>query len=220
MFTAEIDEVNKQLLEQVNTRPSWMPKYAGRAMTLKINLDRITRIKGLFDKAEWLPENSNALKATSAYDEMHTNLTKNIKQLNDHWLDTMDTNVHTKLNRTLMCRSVTRPGLLECNIDRGILELCEEARYFEMLGMGVPVHINQIYSKFTTIRFVYESVLTVVLDYNKILGALSDKERLLFKALLQGCERKIMPGIYKITWAGEMIDAYIAECVKETGQVT
>lgn len=150
---------------------------------------------------------------------MYTNITNTIKQLNEQWLDTMHTDVIDKLNRTLMCRSVTHPGFLECNIDRGILELCEEARYFEMLGFGVPVHINQIYSKHNAIMMVYENVLTVVLDYNRILSALSGKERLLFKLLIQGCDRKIMPGIYKLTWGSESIDAYIEECVKHTGQV-
>lgn len=151
---------------------------------------------------------------------MRTSITNSIKRLNDQWLDTMSVNVINKLDRTLMCRSVTRPGLLECNIDRGLLELCEEARYFEMLGFGVPVHISQIYNKYTTIRLVYESVLCVVLEFNKIIGSLSDKERVLFKALIQNCERRIMPGIYKLTWGSDMIDAFIAECVKETGQVS
>lgn len=159
-------------------------------------------------------------QALAAYDQMQNNITKNIKQLNNEWLDTIESNVMNKMNRTLMCRSVTRPGLLECNIDRSILDICEEARYFEMLGIGVPVHINQIYSKYNTIRLVYESVLCVVLDYNKILSSLSDKERILFKALIHACERKIMPGIYKLTWGAEMIDAYIAECVKQTGLVS
>lgn len=151
---------------------------------------------------------------------MSTSITNSIKRLNNQWLDTMSVNVINKLDRTLMCRSVTRPGLLECNIDRGLLELCEEARYFEMLGFGVPVHISQIYNKYTTIRLVYESVLCVVLEFNKILGSLSDKERVLFKALIQNCERRIVPGIYKLTWGSDMVDAYIAECVKQTGQVS
>lgn len=158
-------------------------------------------------------------KAIESYNSMNKNITNTIHQLNEQWLDTMHTDVIEKLNRTLMCRSVTHHGFLECNIDRGILELCEEARYFEMLGFGIPVHINQIYSKYNTIMSVYENVLTVALDYNRILSALSAKERLLFKPLIQGCDRKIMPGIYKLTWGSESIDAYIAECAKHTGQV-
>lgn len=150
---------------------------------------------------------------------MVENTKNNIARLNDEWLDTLGIEVVSKLNRTLICRSSTHAGLLECNIDRDVLDLCEEAKMFETLGFGVPVHINQVYSKYTNIKFVYENVLTVVLDYNRILSALSPKERKLFKAMILNCDRKIMPGMHKLTWGGEMSDAYIAECVKHTAQV-
>lgn len=131
-----------------------------------------------------------------------------------------DNDIVTKLNRTLMCRSVTHAGLLECNIDRTILEICEEAKHFELLGFIIPNNIKQIYGKYNSIKLVYESVVTVVLEYNKILSALSDKERLLFRALIRQLDRKIQPGIYKLTWGGDLTDAYIAECVKDTGDVS
>lgn len=61
-MTNEIEVTNKLLQEQVTSRPSWMPQYAGRAIILKINLDRITRLKEFFDKAEWIPDNTNSVK--------------------------------------------------------------------------------------------------------------------------------------------------------------
>lgn len=219
MLSRDIEDTNKMLLEQVNSRQAWMPRYAGRAVILKANLDRITRIKELFDKAEWLPENTNSAKAMAAYELMNVSILKNIKEKYSDWLETMVADIQTLLNRTLMCRSVTRPGMLECNIDRNVLELCEEARYFEMLGFIIPIHVRVIYGRYATIRLVYETVLCVVLDYNRILVSLSDKERQLFKALIQSCERRIMPGLTKLTWGGEMIDAYIADCEKHTAQV-
>lgn len=219
MLATEIEVTNKMLMEQVNNRPSWLPQYAGGAIILQTNLDRITRFKEMFDRAEWMPDISGSAQVIADYEQMRTNVPASIRRLHGQWLDTMDVNVSRKLDRTLMCRSVTRPGLLECNIDRGVLELCEEARYFEMLGLGVPVHVGQIYTKYNTIRLVYESVLCVVLEFNKIIGSLSAKERVLFKSLIHNCERRIMPGIYKLTWGGELIDAYIAECVKQTGQL-
>lgn len=219
LLSSEIENTNKMLLEQVNSRQEWMPRYAGRALILKMNLDRITRIKELFDKAEWLPENTNSAKAMAAFEQMKVSITKNVKEMYTQWLETMVADVQQMLNRTLMCRSVTRPGMLECNIDRNVMELCEEARYFEMLGFNIPIHVRMIYGKYPTLRLVFETVLCVVLDYNKILVSLSDKERQLFKALIQTCERRIMPGLTKLTWGGEMIDAYIADCEKHTAQV-
>lgn len=219
LFGAEIENTNKQLLEQVNTKRAWLPKLAGRAVSLRMNLDRMTRLRDLFVRAEWLPDNSHSVRAYAAYDEMNGNLTKNIRELYEQWLDANDTDVPAKMNRTLMCRSATRPGALECNIDRTLLELCEEARYFEMLGFGIPSHILQIYAKYAVLRLVFETVLCVVLDYNKILGALSKEERVLFKALITNCERRVAPGLYKLTWANEQIDAYTTDCVKQTTQL-
>lgn len=215
----EIENTNKQLLEQVSVKRAWLPKLAGRAFSLRLNLDRITRLCDLFTRAEWLPDNSNAVNVRTAYEEMHRNLTKNIKELYEQWLDANDTDVPAKMNRTLMCRSTTRPGELECNIDRTLLELCEEARYFEMLGFGIPSHILQVYSKYGVLRLVLETVLCVVLDYNKILSALSKEERVLFKALIANCERRVAPGLFKLTWANDQIDAYTADCMKQTTQL-
>lgn len=61
-FTEEIATTNKRLFEKVDERPFWLPKYAGRAIMLKINLARITRLYDIFKHAEWLPENSNSIK--------------------------------------------------------------------------------------------------------------------------------------------------------------
>lgn len=64
-FTEEITTTNKHLFEKVDERPSWLPKYAGRAIMLKINLARLTRLYEIFIHAEWLPENSKSLAVTA-----------------------------------------------------------------------------------------------------------------------------------------------------------
>lgn len=48
-------------MEQVNSRPSGYPIYAGRALTLQTNLNRITWIKQMFDKAEWMPDSTSSI---------------------------------------------------------------------------------------------------------------------------------------------------------------
>lgn len=61
MFLKEINNTSNSLVEQVNTRPSSYPLYAGRALTLQTNLNRIAWIKQMFDKAEWMPESTNSI---------------------------------------------------------------------------------------------------------------------------------------------------------------
>lgn len=219
MFITEITDTNKRMLEQAKDRASWLPKHASKAITLKINLDRITHLMDRFKAAKWMPDVSQAKSAIIEYETMQTSFTKNIQKVYEKWIDDIGYEFLSKLDRPLMIRSKTHQGLLECNIDRSLLEICEEARYFEMLGFTIPVNVNQVYSKYKTIKLVYESVMTVVLDYNKILDALSPQERKLFKALIMTCDKKIAPGLSKLTWGGELSDAYIAECVKYTGSL-
>ena len=52
-------------------------------------------------------------------------------------------------------------------------------------------------------------MVTVVLLHNNIMNALSEKERLLFKVLITLMSRKIVPGIYKLTYENEVTDSYI-----------
>lgn len=152
---------------------------------------------------------------------MHANITQKIKELNYSWLDSIETDVSKRLSKTLFCRSVTHPGLLECNIDRSILDIFDEVKNFEILRFGVPVHINRICQKSNDIRWTYQSVVKVCLDYNNILNSLSDKERLLFKPLIQNAYLKITPGIKNLKWRDEMnsIEPFITECLSYTKKV-
>lgn len=59
----------------------------------------------------------------------------------------------------------------------------------------------------------------VVMDYNKIISALSDEERLLFKQLLVTVEKKIAPGLTALNWMSDVSDEYIAECSAVTAEV-
>lgn len=83
----------------------------------------------------------------------------------------------------------------------------------------MPMYVKSLYSKASSIEFVYECVLNVVLDYNRILCSLSDDERLLFKPLISAVEKKISPGLSKLTWSADIGDEYITECSNTTAEV-
>lgn len=55
-FANEITKTNKQLLDLLHTRNSQVSKFAGRGSELRTNCLRISRIKKLFEEAEWLPD--------------------------------------------------------------------------------------------------------------------------------------------------------------------
>ena len=50
------------------------------------------------------------------------------------------------------------------------------------------------------LRNLRENVMLVVRDYNKIINALSVSERRLFLDKLRALERKVHPGLVKLTW--------------------
>lgn len=83
----------------------------------------------------------------------------------------------------------------------------------------IPQHISALFKRQESLRFIYENVLQVVMDYNKILASLSDEERLLFRQLLYVVEKKIAPGLSKLTWTADIGDEYIAECSACTAEL-
>lgn len=140
-------------------------------------------------------------------------MTDTVKSLYDKWLDLNRTEAISKLNRTLMVRSVTHPGLLECNISHAIFDINLEAHYFKILGFGIPVHINQFYTRHS-FKIVYDAVIKLLVDYNRILISMSEKERLLFRCLLQVCDTAFLPVVYRLTWNNEGLDVVMADCMR------
>lgn len=114
-----------------------------------------------------------------------------------------------------MVRSVTHPGLLECNISADTFDISLEAYYFKILGFGIPVQINQFYTRHVSFKMNYDSVIRLLIDYNRILISLSEKERLLFRCSIQVCDSAFLPAVYKLTWNSEGLDGTIAECNRQ-----
>nr|XP_015838947.1 PREDICTED: dynein heavy chain 2, axonemal [Tribolium castaneum] len=218
MFKEEIHGVKKELTES-EMYPARLPYYAGRAMIANMKKNRLVLIRKFFDDAKWMLPCSVSQEIFSQYEKLVSSIDERILGLYRKWNDRLGEDVAKRLHRPLMCKSISKPGLLECNIDRSLLEIFTEARYWESLNYEVPSHIKSVYDKANNVRFVYESVLAVVLDYNKILASLSDDERLLFKPLITIVEKKIAPGLSKLTWASEVSDEYIAECSHNTAEL-
>nr|CAD7568025.1 unnamed protein product [Timema californicum] len=49
--------------------------------------------------------------------------------------------------------------------------------------------------------------------------ALSDEERVLFRELIRGCDKKINPGLHKLQWNTDVSDLYISECCQHTAEL-
>lgn len=169
MFGDEIQKAKREILEQQDEYSALAPYYAGRALNLRSKTKRLENIKSMFVKACWLPHCSMSDEVYHQY-EILVGWTRDATLAIYHrWIEDAGTDFVDRLDRCLMKQNLDKPGLLECNIDPGIQYLCHEARYWSILKFEIPVHIQVINTKWKDLQFVYESVLTVVLAYNKIL---------------------------------------------------
>ncbi|KAF5292010.1 hypothetical protein FQA39_LY14127 [Lamprigera yunnana] len=219
LFLNEIQDCKQDLMNEKEEYPSIYPYFAGRAMVANLKKNRLQMMKNLFEEANWMRTCSIAEDVFAQYASALVLIDGIILDLYRKWVDSIGEDVPNRLQRSLMNRSPTRPGLLECNIDRSILDLFREAKFWEALKFDVPGNANNIYKKADAIKLVYESVLAVVMDYNKIISALSPAERLLFKQLIDSVEKKIIPGLTRFNWAAEVGDAYITDCCAATAEL-
>lgn len=220
MFANEMNNTVKMLMERVKVHESWLPYYVSRALGYRINLERLQWLRDRLNSSDWLPSVPEAKSVLTKFESLKKDFEKEVSKAFNDWVSNCSApNLETKLDRTLIARSKVKRGLLECNMDRSVLNICEQAYHFEQMGFQIPATIRKIYDRHAVLKFVYNSVVTVCLDYNRILAALSEQERKLFKALIQACDRKISPGLFKLTWGGELSDAYIADCAKHTSKL-
>ncbi|KAG7305948.1 hypothetical protein JYU34_008511 [Plutella xylostella] len=219
MFSDEVQEAKKEMVDCRSQAPGDMPSFSGRAAVLLMRKNRLVYLKKVMTDAAWMMPCSSSDDVMGHVGRLVSAMDVAVRELQIAWTHNFDEKCGAGLNKTLMRKSVDNPGLMECNIDVNILDLCKEAFHFENMGQDIPTHAYAVYIKCKTIYYVYESVLAVVKGYNKILDSLSDEERLLFKPLISACERKVQPGITKLTWTSTLSDAYIADCVTQIGEL-
>nr|CAI5834494.1 unnamed protein product [Callosobruchus analis] len=219
MFREEILDAKQDMQVEAEMYPTLMPYFAGRAHMANMKKNRLLLLKQMFDNAGWMMPCSISREVFAQYEKLIKSINETILGLYRKWVDSIGEDVSGRLNRPLMCKSITKPGLLEANIDRSLLEIFHEAKYWEALNYEIPTYVKSVYQKADSIKFVYECVLNVVLDYNKIISSFSDDERLLFKPLISSVEKKIMPGLNKLTWSADVGDEYIAECSNTTAEL-
>ncbi|XP_030384656.1 dynein heavy chain 2, axonemal [Scaptodrosophila lebanonensis] len=220
-FSEEMDVTSLMLRERSKLHESWLPYYVSRALGFKTNLERLTWMRNRLTSSEWLPPVPEAAKVLSKFEtlrkEFELEMRKSFKEWQNNCCATSSLN--HKLDRYLLTRSKLRRGLLECNIDPSVLDICEEAQHFEQLGFVLPVAVKKLYEQHDNLRLIYSTALEVCLGYNRIMAALSEQERKLFRGLLHACDRKIMPGLCRLTYGDELSESYIEDCALHTSHL-
>ncbi|XP_055310759.1 dynein axonemal heavy chain 2 [Sitodiplosis mosellana] len=214
LFADDLSIVNDQVIADGNEHLSYVPTIAGQTIQFKVNRMRLIRLRSLFEQNEWLPESIDTAMILTNYKTMITKMERNTQTYYDGWVQSLGVDIASKLNRLLVKRSLTHKGLFECNVDESIFTIFREARFFQMLGFGFPVHLNQFFSRERAIRQIYDSIVEMITSYNRILMSLSETERLLLMPLIQISDKCIAPGALRLIWANEGLDVYISDCNK------
>lgn len=213
MFANEIATANQTLIDRLIVEASIdEAKFAGRVIHLQNARDHVKHMHSLLEQATFLPETKVSDKILTDYTRFLNAANVNIQKQFDGWLQSIEPDVGDKLNQKLLLRSVSLPGLFECNINPFVLNTFDEASTFKRLHFEFPLHVNQFFTKVTSTSATFNSIVDMCVAYNKIMKSISDKERMLMRPLIQICDRAILPGIHKLTWASDGLDAYICEC--------
>ena len=86
------------------------------------------------------------------------------------------------------------------DLDKQLLSVFNEVHYWERLYMEIPYVAMEITSRRELYRVMYENVLLVVRDYNKILQALDSEERKLFSERIAYLDKRVLLGVQRLLW--------------------
>lgn len=219
MFEKEIIATNKDITRLDKEHLDCLPLFAGKSLVLHIKLNKCERMKDLLMNAHYLPKVPIGEEKLKMYELAVENIKKQIENYNNEWSSNINAQPVSYLARFLINRSPTHGGLLECNIDRNFLPIFEEAKYFDFIEVTLSAVIVQTIPKAKKIANIFNKVVNVILLHNKILCSLSDKERLLFKEHIRLMDRKLSPGLFRLTYNDELTNDYITECLKHLDEL-
>ncbi|XP_052104325.1 dynein axonemal heavy chain 2-like isoform X7 [Mytilus californianus] len=213
MFNEELNAVKKELTHKTQPQSPNHPKYSGQGLWARQLKRRIERGMMALDRAHFLPSIGIGQEVRNQYQQLCQALDEYIRKTFHEWTLTVDKEPMKQLEVPLMCRSHERPPMLDINFNRSLLKMFQEIHYWERLMFEIPHYAVDVYNKREDLRGLREHVLLVVRDYNRIIAALSLEERGMFRERIRFLDKKIHPGLTKLTWASKGIsDYFITDC--------
>lgn len=211
MFNSEINLVKKMFDAVRRTPPKnpLLPKYAGTARHAQYLLHRLEATHKVASQVRFmLPQVPEGDEVFAAYDLAHASIEQFMHNTHNEWFNIIDPNISKELAANLMIADKTQGGLLTMNFHRDLLGMSFEVQFWERLRMPIPYIAMEINAQRDKYRVLRDHVLAVVRDYNRILGSLDREERRLFTDRIRALDRRIMPGVSKLTW---MVDKHALE---------
>lgn len=233
-FAAEVSGI-KKTFDKLKGSPPLMhrdhPKYAGAALWARTLHRRVSRQWEELEAASaYLSPSREAEAAAAKYAELDSALDEYVRKMYSEWIVTIEAGMGRFLDINLMVRSAQalqggsgreRYGFIETNFDRRLLQLFMEVRCWGHLGFEIPYTATDVTDHSERYRVLRENVTLVVRDYNSNLSSLTPAERKIFGERLQYLEKKVGPGLNKLTWSAKQVtDIFIKDVRRVTQEVT
>ncbi|XP_065644391.1 dynein axonemal heavy chain 2 isoform X2 [Hydra vulgaris] len=213
LFQGELNAVKRDFNLQRPDISILYPKYAGLALWARTLKKRIDRPFSALKEATFLPKVGLGDEIKQQYSQLAQALDDYVRKLFNEWTNTVEKDTVKLLDVPLMCKNTQKTGMLDIHFDRSLLKLFQEISYWEKLLFEIPHYAANVYSKREELRMLKENVLLVVCDYNKIVAMLNSEERALFKERIRFLDKKIQPGLTKLTWASKGVSEYfVSDC--------
>jgi dynein heavy chain len=176
------------------------PYYAGSALWAKGLKRRIEHQMLILNMAHFLPSGGVGEEARVQFKQTLHALDEFMRKCQNEWTYTLENDPLKLLETPLLKKSSEAEGMIDVNLNCKLLKLIAEIYYWERLGFEIPPYCADAYGKKEELVSTRENVLTVVLDYNRIISSLSREERGMFKERIKALDKRIQPGFNKLTW--------------------
>ena len=166
----------------------------------------------ILESAYFLREKGIAEESHHQYTQLVQNLEDFIGKTFNDWVSTVEKELFKYLEVPLMSKCQHKHGMIDLSFNKTLLKLFGEMRYWERLRFEVPHYAGGIYKRCEELRMLRENILLIIRDYNRIINSLQPKERALFRERIRSLDKKILPGMTKLTWASDGILFFVIDC--------
>eukprot|EP00210_Caulerpa_lentillifera_P007994 g7633.t1 len=183
--------------------------------------------------AQWkgvLPKVHEYVEAEESYTITHQSIEQFIANQHQEWFASVHTSVAKGdtffqqtsncilgLENTILVSEKDTSGKLAVHFDPEILNMLQEVRYWESLGMGGPYIAMEINAQRAKYKILRETALTLVRQYNTIMGSLDENEKRLLRDRIKVLDRKVLPGVSKLRWISDRhtLEFYFKEASRQ-----
>ncbi|XP_028992315.1 dynein axonemal heavy chain 2 isoform X2 [Betta splendens] len=220
IFNSELKMVNKEMNQRKERFPDYVPHLAGQAHWARALRNRIDKSVEVLQKAHFMSKSNTQNQVFVTYDEIVKFLGEIVKNSFSMWSQNLDGQYIKKLEQPLMVRCKDKSAKLNINFDKNLLNLFSEIHYWDRLKFEIPQSVSDIYHEREDLRGLRERVLLLIRDYNRIIGMLSPSELGLFQERIRSIDKKIQPGLTKLTWLTKgASNVFIRDCLLQVHKV-